>query len=131
MSIPKDVVNDNLIQQPNIYLASNGYHRNLPDTSWVGNLVELVPKKIDAQINFDQLVNQVESNLDTLTENDYILIGNSSLVLMVALTHAFFIGVAVSLLEYDILYRTFRVYTLEENGATWTTTLLQNPRLSS
>lgn len=122
MSIPKDVAKDNILPTSRIFITSNGPDRQTPDASDLGEVIPLVPTFIDAHNNFARLTEQVEHTLNSFTEEDYLLMGTSSIVLTLALTHLFFTAVPIRILDYDFLRRAFRVYTLNDTGQ-WTTTL--------
>jgi hypothetical protein len=120
MSIPSDVTQDNIIPTSQVFLASLGPDRMTPDASAYGKLVPLCPKHIN-HFQFSEIVDQVDSVIGTYNEGDSILIGNSSIILMIALTELFFYNAPIRVLSYDVLIRDFHIYTLNDTGS-WTTT---------
>lgn len=123
-TIPNDVASDGIIPNARVFVTSNGPDRNLPDASEFGELTPILRTRIDEHLHFNKLKTAVSKVMqDFNEEEDFILIGSSSIVLMLVMTEILLYQFTTArVLSYDHLTRSFQQYTLSNDGQ-WTTTI--------
>jgi hypothetical protein len=97
-------------RRPKVYLATNGFPRGVPAVEDYGELIPLTRRRIDPS-NWNELQYEVQNQLADFQEGDYILLGDSDLVLLIAVAAFFTNGCKLQILDYDILTKSLVLYT--------------------